>query len=184
MLTSLLDVAKSQLVLVDVQVKLATVMPAESMQSVTYNCGILVQAANLMQVHTIATEQYPQGLGETFAEIKQHLASSKFIAKMAFSACAEPKFNQQSQRDKPQIILAGMEAHICVLQTALDLLKANKQVFVVEDAIISRTSANKANAVARMHDAGCVITNTESVVFEWLGNANHEAFKAVSKLIK
>jgi nicotinamidase-related amidase len=66
----------------------------------------------------------------------------------------------------------------------LALLQAGKQVFVVEDAILSRSSANKTNAVARMRDAGCVITNTESVIFEWLGNANHEAFKALSKLIK
>ena len=77
-----------------------------------------------------------------------------------------------------------MEAHICVLQTALDLLQANKQVFVVEDAIISRNLSNAANAIARLRDAGCIITNSESVLFEWLGNANHEAFKTVSKLIK
>ena len=77
-----------------------------------------------------------------------------------------------------------MEAHICVLQTAFGLLQANKQVFLVEDAVISRESTNKANAIARLRDAGCMITNTESVVFEWLGDANHEAFKAVSKLIR
>ncbi len=182
--TNLLDVAKSQLVLVDVQVKLATAMPTEAMQSVVNNCSVLVQVANLVQVITTVTEQYPQGLGETVSEIKQHLANRPFIAKTAFSACAESKFVQQLQRDKSQIILAGMESHICVLQTALNLLQANKQVYVVEDAIISRTSANKANAIARMRGAGCVIINTESVVFEWLGNANHEAFKAASKLIK
>jgi nicotinamidase-related amidase len=77
-----------------------------------------------------------------------------------------------------------MEAHICILQTALDLVAAGKQVFVVEDAVISRNPANKANALARMRDAGCVITNTESVVFEWLGAAEGEVFKTVSKLIR
>ena len=77
-----------------------------------------------------------------------------------------------------------MEAHICIVQTALDLVAAGKQVFVVEDAVISRNPANKANALARMRDAGCVITNTESVVFEWLGAAEGEVFKAVSKLIR
>ena len=77
-----------------------------------------------------------------------------------------------------------MEAHICVLQTALDLIEAGKTVFVAEDAILSRTPANKANAIARLQQAGAIITNTESVVFEWLGNANHEAFKALSKLIR
>ena len=77
-----------------------------------------------------------------------------------------------------------MEAHICILQTALDLVAAGKQVFVVEDAVISRNPANKANALARMRDAGCVITNTESVVFEWLGAAEGDVFKTVSKLIR
>lgn len=159
-------------------------MPAEALQNVVKNCAILTQAANLLAVTTIVTEQYPQGLGQTLPEIKLGLANIKSIEKTAFSAYSEPKFNQQLQREKSQIVLVGMEAHICVQQTALALNRAGKQVFVVEDAIISRNPANKNNAVARMRDAGCVISNTESVVFEWLGNANHEAFKAISKLIK
>jgi nicotinamidase-related amidase len=180
----LLHAAASQLVVIDMQVKLAPAMDLAAMQIATKNCAILLQAANVVQVPTIATEQYPQGLGETLPELKQHFLNTKLIAKTAFSACAEPAFKQHLHSDKTQIVLTGMEAHICVLQTALDLLNANKQVFVVEDAIISRNPSNKANAIARMRDAGCVVTNTESVVFEWLGNANHEAFKAISKLIK
>jgi nicotinamidase-related amidase len=86
--------------------------------------------------------------------------------------------------DRSQLVLAGMEAHICVIQTALDLLSAGKQVFVAEDAIISRDPANKANALARMREAGCIISNTESIVFEWLGKAEGDAFKAISKLIR
>jgi Isochorismatase family len=175
---------QSQLVIVDMQVKLANVMRADALQSALRNGSILVQAANLLAVPIIATEQYPQGLGETLPELKQFLANNKVIAKTAFSACGEPKFNQQLHRDKSQMILVGMEAHICVLQTALDLMQAGKTVFVVEDAIISRDAANKANAIARMCESGCVITNTESIVFEWLGNANHEAFKTLSKLIR
>lgn len=174
----------SQLAIIDMQVKLATAMPAEALQSAVKNCAILAQAANLLAVTTIVTEQYPQGLGETLPQIKQHLFNHKLIAKTAFSAYSEPKFNQQLQRDKSQIILVGMEAHICVLQTALALHRAGKQVFVVEDAIISRNQTNKANAIARLREAGCVIANTESIVFEWLGNANHDAFKTISKLIK
>ena len=174
----------SQLVIIDMQVKLASVMPAEALQGVVRNCSVLVQAAHLLAVPTILTEQYPQGLGETLSEIRQHLPNCKPVTKAAFSACGEPRFSQQLHRDNPQIILAGMEAHICVLQTALALLQAGKQVFVAEDAVISRNPANKANSLARLRDAGCVISNTESVVFEWLGNANHEAFKAVSKLIR
>ncbi len=184
--------ALSQLVIVDMQEKLASVMPADAMQQVTKNCGILAQAAALLNVPTVLTEQYPQGLGTTLPEIKQYLPAVRAIAKTAFSACAEPKFNQQLQRENSHIILAGMESHICVLQTALDLIqlttsgdnKLSKTVFVVEDAILSRTPANKANAIARLQQAGAVITNTESVLFEWLGNANHEAFKALSKLIR
>lgn len=174
----------SQLAIVDVQTKLCNVMPAEDMQAVIQNCSRLAQAANLLEVPVIATEQYPQALGETLPEIAQHLRTKKPIPKTAFSAYSEPKFKARLKRDKPQIVLAGLEAHICVLQTALALIAQGKQVFVVSDAIISRSSANKCNALARLSSAGCIVTNTESVLFEWLGNANHEAFKAVSKLIK
>lgn len=176
--------ALSQLVIMDMQEKLISAMPADVMQYVTKNCEILAQAAVLLNIPTVLTEQYPQGLGATIPEIKQHLLQVKAIAKTTFSACAEPKFNQQLQRENSQVILAGMEAHICVLQTALDLLQANKRVFVVEDAMLSRNPANKTNAIARLQQTGCVITNTESVLFEWLGNANHEAFKTLSKLIR
>lgn len=176
--------ALSQLVIVDMQEKLASAMPAAALKNVTKNCGILAQAVALLNVPTALTEQYPQGLGTTLPEIKQHLQGVKAITKTAFSACGEPKFNQQLQRENSHIILAGMESHICVLQTALDLIEAGKTVFVVEDAVLSRTPANKTNALARLQQAGAVITNTESVLFEWLGNANHEAFKALSKLIR
>ncbi len=103
---------------------------------------------------------------------------------MTFSACATPKFTQQLHRDLPQVIITGMETHICVLQTALDLLALHKQVFIVEDAVISRDAANQANALARLRDAGCIITNTEAVLFECLGSAEHAQFKTVAKLIK
>ena len=176
--------ALSQLVIVDMQVKLAPAMPADAMHNVTKNCGILAQASQILAVPVILTEHYAQGFGETLPEIKSYLPNSRAIAKTAFSACGEPKFNQQLQRENSQIILAGMEAHICVLQTALDLIQAGKTVFVVEDAILSRTPVNKANAVARLRDAGCNVTNTESVVFEWLDNAKHASAKAIFNLIK
>jgi nicotinamidase-related amidase len=178
------SVELSQLVIIDMQMKLASVMPKDAMQAVVKNCGILTQAANLLSVTTTLTEQYPQGLGATLPEITQYLTNSKTIEKTAFSAFIEPKFKQQLQRDKSTIILAGMEAHICIQQTALALQQVGKTVFVVEDAVISREPANKLNALARMRDAGCIITNTESVLFEWLGDAKHEAFKALSQLIK
>lgn len=181
-LTATID--QSQLVVIDIQTKLCSVMQAADMQAVVKNVSILAQAAHLLQVPTTVTEQYPQALGETDPTIAQHLHKVKPIAKTVFSACAVPKFKAHLQRDKSQIILVGLEAHICVLQTALDLLSQGKQVFVLEDAIISRNEDNKHNAISRLVNAGCIISNTESVVFEWLGSASHESFKAISKLIK
>ena len=178
------DVTRSQLVIVDVQSRLATVMPAHAMQAVLKNCSILAQTARLLGVAMIVTEQYPKGLGHTVPELATLISNIHPVEKTAFSCMAESRFTRQLTRDHSQIILSGMEAHICIVQTALDLMQAGKQVFVVEDAVISRDPANKSNALARMRDAGGVITNTESVVFEWLGAAEGEVFKAVSKLIR
>jgi nicotinamidase-related amidase len=178
------DAALSQFVIIDVQSRLATVMPADAMQAVVKNCSILAQTAGMLGVAMIVTEQYPKGLGHTVPELSALMPNIHPVEKTTFSCLAESRFTRQLTRDHSQVILSGMEAHICVVQTALDLVAAGKQVFVVEDAVISRNPANKANALARMRDAGCVITNTESVVFEWLGAAEGEVFKAVSKLIR
>lgn len=174
----------SQLVLVDIQTKLAAVMPPEVMQKVIKNCGILMQAAQLLEVSTLLTEQYPRGLGHTVPELLAQLPQAKPIEKTHFSCMGEPSFVRQLTRDHTQVILTGMETHICVCQTAMDLIAHGKQVFVVEDAVLSRSSDNKANAIARMREAGCVITNTESLVFEWLGKAEGDAFKVITKLIR
>lgn len=178
------DVTLSQFVMIDVQSRLAAVMPTDAMQAVLKNCSILAQTASLLGVTMIVTEQYPNGLGHTVPELSALIPNIHPVAKTTFSCLAESKFTRQLTRDHSQIVLSGMEAHICVVQTALDLIAAGKQVFVVEDAVISRNPANKVNALARMRDAGCVITNTESVVFEWLGAAEGEVFKTVSKLIR
>lgn len=175
---------QSQLVLVDLQVKLATAMPMDDMQLVIKKCGILTQTATLLNVPCIVTEQYPRGLGHTVPELSALLTNVHPVEKTAFSCLAEAKFKRQLTSDHSQIILAGMEAHICVLQTALDLIAAGKQVFVAEDAVISRSVANKNNAIARLREAGCIISNVESIVFEWLGAAEGDAFKIISKLIR
>jgi nicotinamidase-related amidase len=178
------DIHQSQLVIIDIQTKLCNVMQDADMQAVIKNTGILLQAANALEVPIVATEQYPQALGETSPEIAQYFGGIQPIPKTAFSACADPKFKSHCHRDKSHMLLTGLETHICVLQTALDLIAQGKQVFVVEDAVISRRAENKHNAIARLRAAGCIITNTESVLFEWLGDAKHEAFKTLSKLIK
>lgn len=174
----------SQLVIIDMQTRLLTAMPQEGMQAVIKNCGILARAAAILAVPAIITEQYPTGLGNTVPELSALLPNIKQVEKITFSCMAEPKFSRQLTQDRSQLILTGMEAHVCVLQTAMDLIVAGKQVFVAEDAIISRNPTNKSNALARMRDAGCIISNTESVVFEWLGKAQGDAFKAISKLIR
>ncbi len=179
-----LDADHSQLVIIDIQPKLCAVMPETAVNSTLRNTAILTQTASALEIPITVTEQYPQGLGETMPDIRAHIGQIPAIAKTAFSACDEPKFNQQLHRDRPQVIITGMEAHICVLQTALDLLAAGKQVFVVEDAVVSRSPLNQANALMRLCQAGCVITNTESVLFECLRNTHHSQFKTLSKLIR
>ena len=174
----------SQLIVIDMQARLGMVMPQEPLQTTINNISILMQAANLLAVPAVITEQYPKGLGHTVPELLSLMPSNPPVAKIAFSCMAEPKFSRQLTRDRSQVILTGMEAHICVLQSALDMLESDKQVFVVEDAIISRNATNKANAIARMRAAGCIVGNTESIVFEWLGKAEGDAFKAISKLIR
>lgn len=177
----------SQLVIIDMQTRLLTVMPQNAMQAVIKNCGILATAAAMLDVPLVITEQYPKGLGNTAPELLALIPNNPVnlmpVEKITFSCMAEPKFSRQLTRDRSQVILAGIEAHICVLQTALDL-QNSKQVFVAEDAIISRNPNHKANALARMRDAGCIISNTESIVFEWLGRAEGDAFKAISQLVR
>lgn len=179
-----LAASQSHLVIIDMQTRLSAVMPTDPVQSVIKYTGILAQSAAMLDVPVLVTEQYPKGLGHTLPELAAHLNQAAVIEKTAFSCLAEPKFERHLTRDRAQIVLVGMEAHICVLQTALDLLASGKQVFVVEDAVISRSPAHKMNAITRMREAGCVITNSESVLFEWLGKAEGDVFKSISKLIR
>lgn len=154
------------------------------MQQVVKNCAVLLQSASLLEIPSIYTEQYPKGLGSTVPALLELLQPNQRVEKTVFSCAKEPTFNRKLTSDRPQIILAGMEAHICILQTALDLQNSGHQVFVVEDAVISRNPHHKANALQRLRSAGVIISNTESVVFEWLGAAEGDHFKAISKLIR
>lgn len=174
----------SQLVVVDVQEKLSSVMEADSLASTIKNCGILMQAAKLLEVPIICTEQYPKGLGVMLPELTQYADAVQRIEKTCFSCVDSSPFRSRLRGDRPQIVLAGMETHICVLQTALHLQESGKQVYVVEDAVISRNPANKSNALLRLRQAGVIVSNTESVVFEWLKIAEGDNFKQISRLIR
>jgi len=178
------DRVDSQLVLIDAQEKLSAVMPQALLPAVLKNCNILLQAAKLLDIPAIHTEQYPKGLGATLLELAQLLAPESRVEKTCFSCCEESGFCDQLDDTRRQVVLTGMEAHICVLQTALQLQEMGRQVFVVEDAVISRNPANHANAMSRLRHAGVIVTNTESVVFEWLKVAEGDAFKQIARLVR
>lgn len=186
MSTTLSQRDSSCLVIVDMQQKLANAMSPEAMQVVTKNCSVLIQAAALLEIPTIYSEQYPKGLGPTLPELAELLSEKPRIEKTAFSCCDEPTFCRRLTKDRPQIILAGMEAHICILQTALGLKQqdANREIFIAEDAVISRNSSAKINAMERLREAGVIVSNTESIIFEWLGKAEGDVFKQISRLLK
>jgi len=178
--------ADSVLVLVDVQQRLAAAMPPAARAAVIRNCRALLAAAARLSLPVLATEQYPKGLGPTEPDLLEALPPGAIrIEKTCFSCAGVSPFAQALDAlARPQVILAGMEAHVCVLQSALELRAAGRDVFVVEDACSSRNPAHHANAMARMRAAGVIVTNAESVLFEWLRDAAHEHFKAVSALIR
>lgn len=169
--------ADSSLVVIDIQERLAAAMP--SRDSVVRATGILIEAAARLNVPLLITEQYPKGLGTTVSDVAHKIPeASTRIEKTRFSASAALPIT------RPQVVLAGMEAHVCVLQTAIELVARGLDVFVVADAVCSRTEANYSNALARMQSAGIIVTNTESVIFEWLRDAAHEHFRELSRLIR
>jgi len=173
----------SLLVLIDIQTRLGAAMPRASRTQVIKNAGVLAQAASSLGIHLVITRQYPRGLGDTEPDIPAQTART--IDKTAFSCFRADGFPHMLEQSAcRQVVLAGMESHVCVLQTAFDLQAEGYQVFVVEDAICSRSVANHRNAVRRMAQHGITITSTESTLFEWLGEAGHPQFKQISALVK
>jgi nicotinamidase-related amidase len=184
--TALAQQNLSRLVIVDMQERLAAAMASDAMQTVTRSCSLLAQAAALLEIPTIFTEQYPKGLGPTLPELAELLSGKPRIEKTAFACCDEPAFCRHLSKDRPHIILAGMEAHICILQTALRLKQQDpaRQIFIAEDAVISRNSSARMNALERLRHAGVIVSNSESIIFEWLGKAEGDVFKQVSRLLR
>ena len=177
------DQRLSQVVFIDIQEKLVDVMIKNEIKKVIDASTILIEAAKILEVPYLYTEQYPKGLGPTVKELKSLLPHPP-IEKKAFSCLDAPNFKSHLVKSRPQIILCGLETHICILQTALALKALGKEVFVVEDATLSRTNLNHQNAIHRLRSEGVVITNVESVIFEWLRVAQGDNFKAITKLIK
>ena len=182
----LMSAEKSQLLVIDIQDRLLPVMadPAAVVKAAT----ILLQAAARLKLPVTISEQYPKGIGPTVAEVTAAADGAKIIEKLAFSCLREPKLEKplldQRGRGRPQVVLLGIEAHVCVLQTALDLKDRGFDVFVVADGISARMKGSVDIALSRMAHAGVVPVTTEMVVFEWLDRAGTDDFKALSKLIK
>ncbi len=183
---NLLCAENSLLVVIDLQAKLSAVMPEKAAELMIANTGILVEAAGKLNIPVVLTEQYPKGLGPTDSTLVQKLpVTFQIFDKTGFSCCAADGFTEAlALSHRKQIILVGQEAHVCVLQTALELLHADYQVHIVEDAVCSRKSEHKFYALQRMQQQGATITNHESVLFEWLRNAAHLEFKGISGLLR
>jgi nicotinamidase-related amidase len=177
-----LSALNATLLVVDVQDRLLAVMPDAA--GLIRDVAFLLDAANMLQVPVLATEQYPQGLGPTNAELVRRLKGER-PAKVAFSCCGAPGLLAElRQTGRPNVVVAGMESHVCVLQTILDLLADGLQVFVPVDAVQSRFRVDHDTALRRMERAGAVLTTCEMAAFEWLGGSDHPQFKAVSRLVQ
>lgn len=171
------------LVIVDIQTKLLKVIFEK--ERLVSNCRKLIQAAKLLGIPLVMTEQYPKGMGSTDPQILETLENIGAIEKVSFSCCGIDDFNQKiASFGKKQIVVIGIEAHVCVLQTVHDLLHQRFFVYVPYDAVSSRREDDYKNALDRMRQAGAVIGSVESCVFELLEKAGTPIFKEVSKLIK
>ena len=182
----LLDENESLLLLIDLQPKLSRTMPEALAARMLKQSTLLAKSAGLLGVPVIATRQYPQGLGPLAAEISASLpAETLLVDKTCFSCASAPEVAERLQSSaRRQIVLAGIEAHVCVLQTAVDLLDQGFEVHIAADAVCSRSPEHLANALSRLGRMGAVLSNSESVVFEWLRDALHPQFKAVSALLR
>lgn len=180
------SVASSQLLIVDIQQRLGQAMPAKVLNRVVFNSVLLARSAGLLDVPVLSTEQYPTGLGPTVAEITAALPqTARSFEKTTFSSVGAPGFSDAlEQIGRRQIIIVGMEAHVCVLQTALDLAAGNYGVFVVEDAICSRRLENYQNALERLRQSKVNIVSAESVIFEWLVDSRNRQFKAIQAMLR
>jgi isochorismatase family protein len=171
----------SVVVAIDVQDKLLVKIPTAA--ALVRNAAFLLDVAKLLDVPIRATEQYPKGLGATTAELARRLPQP-LPAKTAFSCCGAENFLEELEvLRRPSVVLVGMETHVCVAQTALDLLNAGLHVYLPVDALAARGQVDHDAALRRLEQAGAVPTTTEAVAFEWVADAKHAQFKAVSGLI-
>jgi nicotinamidase-related amidase len=178
----LLERDKSQLLMVDVQERLLPAMSDPTL--VLKNGGRLLEAARTLAVPVVVSEQYPAGLGRTVPELANLAPANAVHEKVEFSCFANPALHVALSAPDRQTVIFGIEAHVCVLQTAIEMARASYDVTIVVDAIGSRVADSKEIALRRMQDTGVRLATTEMVLFEWLRRAGTPEFKTISRLIR
>lgn len=169
------------LAVIDVQQKLIPIIPDH--QRIVWNIRRLIDGAKLLGLPILATEHYPKGLGGTVPELAQHLKDVP--AKATFSSCGSDGFcGQLVAADTPKVLLVGIESHVCVLQSALDLMANGYRVYVAVDAIGSRYAIDHETALRRMELSGVTLITTETALFEWCRDSGAPEFKQISALVK
>jgi nicotinamidase-related amidase len=174
-----LSAPTSLLCVVDIQERLLPAIPVGP--QVIAMAGRLADAAALLGVRSVLTEQYPKGLGATPSELAARLPAA--VSKMTFSCCGCDAFAASIATDIESVLLCGLETHVCIQQTALDLLARGLTVFIAVDAVGSRHAIDHEIALRRLEASGAILTTTEAALFEWCRSADHPQFQAVRKLV-
>ena len=177
----------SLLFIVDVQERLAAAMLAEAMDRLVSNALLLVEAAAVLKVPIVVSEQYPKGLGPTVPRLAARLKELGVapIDKVSFDASSEPRIARAlADSHARAIVVLGMETHICVMQTARELVRRGHITHVVADACVSRREENRAIGLRLCERAGAFVTSAETVAFDWVERAGTDAFRTVSKLVR
>ncbi len=184
---SRLDPKACLVLVIDIQERLSVAMPDEQLALTLRATRLLLEGAERLGVAGIATEQYPKGLGATLPEVADSLdrIAAPRIEKLSFSACGAPAFLEALEATgRRQVVIVGMETHVCVFQTVRDLVARGLEVWVPIDGVASRRTDHREAGLAMIEHAGGRRTTAESVVFDWLGAAGSEDFKALSKLMR
>jgi nicotinamidase-related amidase len=171
------------LLIIDVQGKLSGMVHQK--ERILDNMQRLIKGIKVFEIPVMITEQYPQGLGATLSEITGLLPEVKRLPKISFSCCGDDNILRELKSlNRKQVLISGIESHVCVYQTAVDLVKLGFEVYVVTDTISSREPENRRIAFYLMNKAGATLTSTETVLFELLKIAKGEKFKAISQIVK
>jgi nicotinamidase-related amidase len=179
----MLEIDRCCLVVVDIQGKLAQLMADK--ETLFKNARILIQAARILEIPILWCQQVPQALGPTVPEIAELLGGVEPIDKASFSCAGHEPFNRQlDSLGRRQVLLCGIESHVCIYQTAMDLLRLDFDVTVIADAVSSRIAENKQIALARLAAEGAAVACTEMVLFDLLKTAEHPQFKPIARLVK